>query len=645
MAYNHLLIFDYDKQITVLNMDSSGQLQTFTDNQYHLQYYSSFYQLSTGVKIILTTNQMGIVVWIFDEQQRIYSLQGYIQDSIVQNEGDDLTKDSFSDYSFNILFYFKNSKRNSIDSSYTDKMSIKSYSQTNVIGYYTWYKQEESSILFISSFSYITTFDYNTLQKRYYLTIKMILHQQRQFKSQEARKAQQYQQLIAGVADIGVNILITSDNKFQLNPNFLNIDFNNIISLNLKSAQKGNFAVLQYKDILELQNYNFIGFQDIKIEFYQSFNTSSYGINFQNIKQGVLINNIKLQNTNQSLQYINCSSIYALSAELTIQNYSIENEDFTNHQSELLKSEYSKYLIHRWTNIKYPRYLVKLFHQGRLINCSIYQYILNRQQKQLHNFKTILSLQKQLRQAVVYFDSTSNSQISITNCSISNFAMIQNQATLLFQSYNSTLIISNTTVTNCQFITNVMYLLEGQININQTYFLNLTKIMSKRYLSGQIEAKASINTFSLIYAKETNIINNSKFSQITCGDCSGGALQILNGIINIQNSIFDQIYVINYIFFKFVSIFIFFKKSQFGGALFIYRLQGKNQISNTVLKNCQSYQDGGSMFLWFSQQDEFDLNMNQCLLQNNTSQKGKRGGEGLLWLLQISLILKNQALI
>ncbi|KAL4433011.1 hypothetical protein ABPG74_005384 [Tetrahymena malaccensis] len=1499
LNYNHLLIFDYVKQITVLNMDNSGSLQTFPDNYYLQQYYSNFYQLSTGENIILTTNQMGVIVWIFDQEQMIYTFKGYIQDSIVQNEGDgcrgftkhptqdiifisgqslevmavkivdiqnqsyqtlfkiNLAKTSQSDYISNILFDFVTQNgiqspalifsTNSdiyialldINQDYS-QISIKSYTQTSAANHYSWYKQEQSSILFISSLDYITTFNYNTLQKRFYLksmgdsyssrfvrqdgqninqllfldqssitfsnkddftsiqTIQIPTNVRQQYGSfyqiknssdwylakigedsnpsqiltfslssidktnkviditdsfglswsnvnqnldafelnskiyitfafphkdisknylfqmincqqnneiyyltsnssdvtniqtafaiaslenpdnleligvdiygtvyswdlgsqnipfkfsikfsecknsqkgdvfhflhlkrlilscddnkvysfdffngvsqylvqlseqplalkafsepslvaigdmnsgfsyifkfnstsqqfdeflifkpvgikdkliyinmlsdftiwiqyvninifytiqdclsdkklcvqcsqqyyfnvtniQDTKdafgigtssipfttsenfftaitKAQLYQKLISGVADIGVNIMITSDNTFQLNPNFLNIDFNNIISLNLKSTQKGSFAVLQYQDILEFQNYNFIGFQDIKIEFNQQSNASSCGINFQNIKQGVLIDNLKLQNTNQTLSYINCQSIYAQSTQIIVQNYTIENEDFSRHQSVIasfntpqitinnlslinctlgnsfsilnqdsplqafinnliitqnkcpqiqtqdssisvlfsagffslnglnmnnnifcqksifstIASGLESYQKFQFSNIEASNNLFqarstylffdalysmnfspyheinlqnifffnnKLFQQDdsdlkaaqyfelaniadikaqnitiknhldiqfsliqnsnlvifdtfycfsdnkyylditnqtngclqlkEIINTTInnikiykkqiqdttlislennsiqqgsllisdgeftnlvlqqqnkntqaipikivtnYQikisllscnfknlflqsiqisqtysasalqvqnfqgsilikdsffensysnskygfinvytnelqidnvkfnnstftedlqlplfnsqggminvqaqnisvqnsnftkataykgaffYIIASSQvlqisfknisfsegyalidggaifidsqgqslqfsclfcrfKQLYTMSTsysIIGLQNYLKANTIdiqlidgliqsvqgvqqnYFikvasssdirftnisnidnkdiytisrpfqiyknnlnkeQSTliqaSNSQISIKNCSISNFAMIQNQATLLFQTSNSTLIISNTSVFNCQFISNAIYLLGGQMTIDQTYFINLTKIISKRYLIDQIEAKdkPSVNTFSLIYAQQTivNIMNNSKFSQIHCQDCSGGALQIQNGMINIQNTTFDQIY------------------SQFAGSIFIYRLQGQNQISNALFTNGQSYLDGGSIFLQLNINDILNLKINECLFQNNTSYNGRGG--------------------
>ncbi|EAR96614.2 transmembrane protein, putative (macronuclear) [Tetrahymena thermophila SB210] len=226
--YNVLQIFDFIQQQVVLLLDNTQILQTFSDNSQLYQYYSSFYQLSTGEYIIVTTNDRGIITWSVDLQNLTYSYNGYIQDSIVDQQGDGnkcFTKHPTQDIIFmggkylvvaavkiidikkgvyqtlfkqSIYSYYLTDNTQNIvyDLSFSNgsyshtliinsqyyvfpiylsanddysQMSISSYYWIQITCYFKLYKIQENPILIISSGTYITVFHYTTYQFYYYL--------------------------------------------------------------------------------------------------------------------------------------------------------------------------------------------------------------------------------------------------------------------------------------------------------------------------------------------------------------------------------------------------------------------------------------------------------------------------------------------
>ncbi|EWS75587.1 transmembrane protein, putative (macronuclear) [Tetrahymena thermophila SB210] len=161
--------------------------------------------------------------------------------------------------------------------------------------------------------------------------------------------AQYYQQMINGVSNMGVDILIQPGSILDLNSNFMNFDFNSIISLNFKSTIQGNPASLLNVNTLVLQNYNQIGFQDIIIYFGQSSPQNQCGISVQNIKQGVTFDNIQLYLQFQVSDIKSCQVIQADSTQISILKYEIQNEDFTNHQSIISSFNATQIIIQNMT--------------------------------------------------------------------------------------------------------------------------------------------------------------------------------------------------------------------------------------------------------------------------------------------------------
>ncbi|KAL4493336.1 hypothetical protein ABPG73_007143 [Tetrahymena malaccensis] len=146
-------------------------------------------------------------------------------------------------------------------------------------------------------------------------------------------KAQYYKQMVNGVSDMSVEILIQPDQVLNLNPNLMNFDFNSIISLNFQSTQPGTYASLEYMGKLTLQNYNQVSFQDIIINFLLNQYTNTCGLIFSDIQQGIVLNNIQLLAEQKTSTSLSCQSIYVDSSQLLVKQYNIIQEDFTNHQS------------------------------------------------------------------------------------------------------------------------------------------------------------------------------------------------------------------------------------------------------------------------------------------------------------------------
>ncbi|EAR87180.2 transmembrane protein, putative (macronuclear) [Tetrahymena thermophila SB210] len=145
-------------------------------------------------------------------------------------------------------------------------------------------------------------------------------------------KAQYYQQTISGVQNMDVNFSIEPGYFLNLNPNLMNFYFNKIISLTFQSSQPGIYASLKYQNTLSLQNYHQIKLQDIAIYYGLDTISANCGLMFQNIQQGVVINNIQQFNLNSTSLTKSCQQILIQQTQLQVQKYEIVQEDFTNHQ-------------------------------------------------------------------------------------------------------------------------------------------------------------------------------------------------------------------------------------------------------------------------------------------------------------------------
>ncbi|KAL4462205.1 hypothetical protein ABPG73_018950 [Tetrahymena malaccensis] len=179
--------------------------------------------------------------------------------------------------------------------------------------------------------------------------------------------------------------------------------------------------------------------------------------------------------------------------------------------------------------------------------------------------------------------SLADSQLSIINTHISNLKALNEQLdiNLLILSQNSTVYFKNSSVIDCKFQFNLIQMVGGQLILDSTVFQNLNQINSNRNLIENQNNQPTINGHSVIASNNTQIkvINKSQFQFIDCKTCNGGAFQIKQGQINIQNSIFNSIH------------------SNFGGAIFIDELYGGNLIQKSFIQKCSSQIDGGAIFI------------------------------------------------
>ncbi|KAL4490797.1 hypothetical protein ABPG72_021851, partial [Tetrahymena utriculariae] len=206
---------------------------------------------------------------------------------------------------------------------------------------------------------------------------------------------------------------------------------------------------------------------------------------------------------------------------------------------------------------------------------------------------------------------TQLSQLYINNCNISNLSITDQQSLipLIIQSQNSTITISQTSFSNCEYTTNIVQLNGGNLILDNILFKDIQQYQSTQILSNdqQLMTNLNQNAVLVISNAQIQIQNNSSFSNISCSSCNGGLLQMLNGNINIQNSLFYSI------------------KSQYGGVFFITGLHGTNQIINSIFEDCQSFYDGGVSYIQLNDEKQISLNVDSANFMNNTSINGRGG--------------------
>ncbi|KAL4462196.1 hypothetical protein ABPG73_018941 [Tetrahymena malaccensis] len=276
-------------------------------------------------------------------------------------------------------------------------------------------------------------------------------------------KAQFYKQIVSGVSDMSVSIFITPDHQLNLNPNIMNFGFNSIISLGFSSTLKDTYASIGYQNTLQLSNFNRISFQDIIINFNATQPSDTCGIILQNILLGASIHNIQLQNFNLNQFAKSCQSIQALSTQLNITKYSIQNEDFSNHQSVITQFNSSQ--------VNFQQILIKY----------------------LKNF---------IFQKKVYIQD-----FSLTNCTLGPQFSIFLQETDIQASLRNIYISQNN---NLHFDNNQIIKLSNDDVINQAQFFEISKIAS--FSSYNVTMKNQLDI-------QLGLIQISNFVNITLLEC------------------------------------------------------------------------------------------------------------------------------
>ncbi|EAS02542.2 transmembrane protein, putative (macronuclear) [Tetrahymena thermophila SB210] len=181
---------------------------------------------------------------------------------------------------------------------------------------------------------------------------------------------------------------------------------------------------------------------------------------------------------------------------------------------------------------------------------------------------------------------------------------------LLISSTSSNITISNTKFEDSVFTNSAIYTLQSNIQLQNVSFNNVVQAATnRRTLQQDIYSNPSPIGASLIICQQStvSIQQKSSFIGTSCkSNCNGGAIQLLQSTISIDDTIFQKI------------------DSSFGGAIYIEGINNTNTISNTQFMSCISQNDGGALYLKALQQDKFDLTLQGSSFVKNSCKS--RGG-------------------
>ncbi|KAL4466620.1 hypothetical protein ABPG73_015191 [Tetrahymena malaccensis] len=146
-------------------------------------------------------------------------------------------------------------------------------------------------------------------------------------------RAQIYQEVVQATQAMTVNISIDQSNPFSLSTVLLNFDFSNIISLMMQctQCQNGQYFTLKFPDSMVFRNYLQIQLNQVSIDFTELSADDDCGITLQNIQNNSTINDIQIISQKNAKQ--NCNQIQINNATVTISNYTISGQDFSNTSS------------------------------------------------------------------------------------------------------------------------------------------------------------------------------------------------------------------------------------------------------------------------------------------------------------------------
>ncbi|KAL4467615.1 hypothetical protein ABPG73_022041 [Tetrahymena malaccensis] len=137
--------------------------------------------------------------------------------------------------------------------------------------------------------------------------------------------ASHYKDIISNLTNIEINIILDPSNTLALNEQFLDIQFQNLIILNIKS-ESNKLAKIEYDGMMQFNNYLQISFQNIEILFMNQ----SCGFKFQNVIDSVNIFNVQLNSKYDSS--ICCQQIISDNSFIQIKNYTLDFQNFSQKQ-------------------------------------------------------------------------------------------------------------------------------------------------------------------------------------------------------------------------------------------------------------------------------------------------------------------------
>ncbi|KAL4511064.1 hypothetical protein ABPG73_008142 [Tetrahymena malaccensis] len=380
-------------------------------------------------------------------------------------------------------------------------------------------------------------------------------------------KAQYYQQTVIGISNMNVNFSIQPGYLLNLNPNLMNFYFTKIISLTFQSNEIRTYASLQYQNNLNLQNYNQITLQDIIIYYGLNTVSANCGLIFQNIKQGVIINNIQQFPLISTPIAKSCQSISLQSTQLSIQKYEILKEDFTNHQSFIntFNTTYIELTNFSIVNSTFGQTFSILQQQSdiqaKITNLTIFNNNCSNNTDQLHDITSalfssgqyavdgVLISQNQFCKKSIFSTITTLQQTNLT-FSFSNILVQNNlfQARTTYVFFDAFYSMRQSpshwlNLNNVQFINNQLFQQSNQ-DLNIAQYFQTSKIaniqIQNTYLTDHFDIQLGLfeNT-NQIFINEFYCINNDNYLGLIPNKITAGCLQIKE----IQLANFTQIQI------------------------------------------------------------------------------------------------------
>ncbi|KAL4432514.1 hypothetical protein ABPG74_013368 [Tetrahymena malaccensis] len=204
-----------------------------------------------------------------------------------------------------------------------------------------------------------------------------------------------------------------------------------------------------------------------------------------------------------------------------------------------------------------------------------------------------------------------NSNILIQKSSFSNLYNLPNQISPLFiNSTNSDLNLTNVIIQSSNFSQSLINFDLGQINIQKSQFVNISKVEKSRLLQDQQSNLVSQN-YSMLILQNSNmqISDQTLFENISCySNCYGSSINLINSTFQINETRFIH------------SI------AEAGGAIFIQGLtSNKNTINNSSFLNNQAMKDGGALYIHAFKEDTFQLNIISSIFKDNQCNEGQGG--------------------
>ncbi|KAL4461589.1 hypothetical protein ABPG74_016213 [Tetrahymena malaccensis] len=328
-------------------------------------------------------------------------------------------------------------------------------------------------------------------------------------------KAQQYTDNIVGVVNINTNIFINPEKVFQIKNQFLSFDFNQKISLKIKSLRDGYQAQVITLNQLQFYNYNSITFQDINIVFdLQNLQTSTCGLVFKNV-QNVVLDNI--QATAQNLA--SKSNFYLISVNngfLQLLNYQLKNKILSQITELIHIKNSNQVLIQNFTLDSCQ------LDPGFTIMNSESDIFFNGAQINILNNNTTLSMQNQMISALFIAGQYNLTNININNNTFGNFKVfdsipLQSQVNYTFQFYNLQMNSNQFILNNQNLLFSVLYtqLSQPEHNLflyNGTFYNNSYTSVNQQN-SNSLAYSSSAKSYLIQTEKIKNIqIRNVNFS-------------------------------------------------------------------------------------------------------------------------------------